>query len=69
MKETVYKFKGVNDLYCNLYGTFFYKGKLAKKVYNNGSVSILCGKTKYGLIKLRSLAYKCEIENNDDCPF
>ena len=68
MKETVYKFKGINDLYCDLSGNFFYKDKHAKKVYNNGSASVLCGRSKLGLIKLRKLAYKTEIEIIK-CPF
>ncbi len=68
MKETVYKFKGINDIYCDLSGTFFFKDKPVKKVYNNGSIAILCGKSKLGIVKLRKLAYKSEIEIIN-CPF
>src|SRR5438477_3596286 len=56
----VYRLKGIPDLYADRDGNFFYKGSPAKKVYNNGStsltnhgtISVLCGKSKRGLIKL-----------------
>lgn len=66
--ETVYKFKGIESLHCDLKGNFFYNEKPIKKVYNNGSVAVLVGKSKFGLIKLRKLAYKSKIEINE-CPF
>ena len=47
----VYFFKGIPNLYSDVKGNFFYEGKPARKVYNNGSLSILCGKTKHGLKK------------------
>ncbi len=65
MKEEVYMFKGIDDLYANRKGEFFYKGVPARKVYNNGSISVLCGKTKRGIIKLRTLAYKTTIEETE----
>jgi len=68
MKQEVYKFKGIDNLYCDLSGNFFLDEKPIKKVYNNGSVSIIINKSKRGLIKLRKLAYKSEIEKID-CPF
>ena len=46
-------------------GNFFYKGKLTRIVYNNGTHSVLCGRTKRGLIKLRTLAYKATIEKEE----
>ncbi len=66
--ETVYKFKGVENLYCDLKGDFFYNEKPIRKIYNNGSVSVLVGNSKRGLIKLRKLAYKTQIEIIK-CPF
>jgi hypothetical protein len=62
MKEEVYLFRGIPELYANMKGEFFYKGAPARIVYNNGTRSVLCGKTKRGLIKLRTLAYKSAIE-------
>ena len=64
-KEEVYKFKGIDDLYANMKGEFFYGGKPARKVYNNGTISVLCGKSKRGLKKLRKMAYKSYIEVAD----
>jgi hypothetical protein len=62
MKEEVYLFKGIPDLYANMKGEFFYKGRPAPKVYNNGSLAVKCHRTKRGLKKLRTLAYKGAIE-------
>jgi len=64
----IYKFKGIDDLYCDEQGNFFYRGKPARKVYNRGSIAVLCGRSKRGIIKLRSLAYKSTLFM-DDCPF
>lgn len=63
-----FKFKGIPELYANEKGEFFYKGKLARKIYNNGSIAVLCGRTKRGIIKLRKLAYKTTAEI-DNLPF
>ena len=63
--EKVYKFKGIPDLYSDMNGDFFYKGVPARKVYNNGSISVLCGKSKRGIIKLRKLAYLSSTEIKD----
>jgi hypothetical protein len=67
-KQEIYRFKGIEDLYADMDGNFFYKGKPAKKMYNNGTVAIKCGTTKRGLIKLRTLAYKSSMEI-EDLPF
>lgn len=61
MKDII-RFNGISDLYCDYSGQFFYKDKPTKIVYNNGSRSVLLGKSKKGLIKLRKLAYKSKIE-------
>jgi hypothetical protein len=66
--EVVYKFKGVDKLHCDLKGNFFFDSKPIKKIYNNGSLSVLVGKSKKGIIKLRKIAYKDKIEINT-CPF
>ena len=63
--QKVYLFKGVVDLYSDLQGNFFFKGRPAKKVYNNGSVAVLCGQSKRGIIKLRKLAFISEVEVQD----
>ena len=62
MKEVVYKFKGIEGLYCDLKGNFFFKGKPLSKIYNNGTLAIRIGKTKRGLKKLRTLAFKTTID-------
>ncbi len=67
-KQVVCFFKGIPNLYSDVKGKFFYEGKPARKVYNNGSLSILCRKSKRGVIKLRTLAYKSFIVI-DDLPF
>lgn len=59
--EIIYKFKGMPGLHADTNGNFFYKGKPARKVYNNGSISVMAGKSKRGIIKLRKLAYKSSI--------
>ena len=43
-------------------------GKPDRKVYNNGSIAIICGRTKRSIISLRKLAYKSLI-TIDDMPF
>jgi len=68
MEIPVYKFKGIENLYADLKGNFFYNNKPTKKVYNNGTIAILCGRTKRGIIKLRTIAYKSTIQENI-CPF
>lgn len=69
-QQVVYLFKGIPNLYADLDGNFFYYGKPARKVYNNGSISVKCGTTKRGLIKLRTLAYKSTILVEDvNLPF
>jgi len=67
--QAIYKFKGVDHLYADTKGNFFFKNKPARKVYNNGSISVMCGKTKRGIIKLRTLAYKTTLIVNDTLPF
>ena len=66
--QQVYLFKGIPDLYADLQGNYFYKGKPVKKTYNNSSLAIRCGNTKRSIIKLRGLAYKSSI-TIPDCPF
>lgn len=68
MKEEVYFFKGIPGLYANMKGEFFYKGAPAPKVYNNGTLAIKCHRTKRGLKKLRTLAYKGFIQT-EELPF
>ena len=60
-----YTFSGYKGLYADEKGQFYYKDKPVKKVYNNGSISVLVGTTKIGLIKLRKLAVK----STDNAPF
>jgi len=69
-KVIIYKFKGIDDLYADEKGNFYFKNKPARKVYNKGSIAVLCGRSKRGLIKLRKLAYKTVADlQEDDCPF
>jgi len=68
MTKIVYKFHG-HDFYCDENGKFFNKeDKPLKIIYNNGSRSLLFEKKKFGLIKLRKIAFKSKIEIID-CPF
>jgi hypothetical protein len=60
--QKVYLFRGVPDLYADMDGNFFYKDRPARKVYNSGSMAVLCGRSKRGIIKLRKLAYLGEVE-------
>ena len=60
--EVIYKFRGIDDLYADKDGNFFFKDRPARKVYNNGSEAVLCGRSKRGVKKLRTLAYKATRE-------
>lgn len=66
--EKIYKFHGIEDLHCDAKGCFFFKDKPVPKVYNNGSLAVRVGRTKYGLKKLRTLAYVAYKEISH-CPF
>ena len=56
-KEKIYRFKNIPNLYADEKGNFFYNDAPVPKVYNNGTAAVRVGKTKYGIKKLRSLAY------------
>ncbi len=64
----IFRFHGFENLYCDLKGNFFLNDKPIKKIYNNGSISIIINGSKKGLIKLRKYAYKDKLEI-DSCPF
>jgi len=64
----IFRFHGMENLYCDLDGNFFFNDKPIKKVYNNGSLAININGSKKGIIKLRKLAYKTQIEDSY-CPF
>jgi hypothetical protein len=66
--EKVYRFHGIEDLYSDAKGCFFFKNKLVPTVYNNGSLAVRVGRKKYGLKKLRTLAY-LTYQKKNDCPF
>jgi hypothetical protein len=66
--EEVYKFKGVDGLHADLKRNFFYNGAPVRKVYNNGSISVMIGKSKRGIIKLRKRAYKSTVIK-EELPF
>jgi hypothetical protein len=55
-KEKVYMFRGINGLYCDTKGNFFFHSHPVPKIYNNGSLAVRVGKTKYGIKKLGGLA-------------
>jgi len=59
--KQIFRFRGIENLYCDMNGNFFFNNKPARKVYNNGTVSVMVGKSKKGIISLRKLAYKSEI--------
>lgn len=66
--EIIYKFHGIEHLHCDEKGQFFFKDMPVPKVYNNGTLAVRAGRTKYGLKKLRTLAYVAYKEINQ-CPF
>jgi len=66
--EEVYKFRGIPGLHADMKGNFFYNSSRIRKVYNNGSISVMIGKSKRGIIKLRTLAYKSTIIK-EELPF
>jgi hypothetical protein len=61
-KEKMYMFKGIDGLYADNKGNFFFHNRPAPTVYNNGSLAVRVGKTKYGIKKLRTIAYVSFIE-------
>jgi len=67
MKQKVYKFKGIENLFADMNGNFFFNQTPVPKVYNNGSAAVRIGKRKFGIKKLRSLAYVSYVLT-DDCP-
>jgi hypothetical protein len=67
-KQKVYKFKNIPELYADLSGNFFFNQTPVPKVYNNGSSAVRIGKTKYGIKKLRTLAFVSYVII-DDLPF
>ena len=70
MLQKVYRFRGIEDLYSDEYGHFYFKSRPAKKILNNGVLAILAGRSKHGLKKLRRLAYVSFIEIEDqELPF
>jgi hypothetical protein len=51
-------------------GEFWYNEIKCKKVYNNGSISLLVGNSKLSIKKLRKQAIKCQIKLlKEKCPF
>lgn len=51
-------------------GQFWHNEKQLKKVYNNGSLSIMLYNSKIGIKKLRTQARKCKIKiEKNKCPF
>ena len=56
-KQKVYKFRGIENLYSDMNGNFFFNESPVPKVYNNGTLAVRIGKTKRGIKKLRTLAY------------
>lgn len=56
-----YKFLNIEGLVFHS-EKFWMNEKPCKVVYNNGSKSVLVGKTKLGISKLRKKAVKIEIE-------
>lgn len=64
----IYKFKGIDHLYADEKGNFFYKDRPVPKVVNNGSLAVRVGAIRYGIKKLRVRAYACRVAV-DECPF
>jgi hypothetical protein len=56
--EVIYTFPSVPGLVALLDGSFEYNNRPVRKIYNNGSLSVLCGQKKKGIIKLRKEAVK-----------
>lgn len=60
--KQIFRFKGIDNLYCDMSGNFFFNDKPTRIVYNNGTNSVMVGKSKKGIISLRKLAYKSTIQ-------
>lgn len=55
-----YGFRGYEGLFWHS-GKFWFDGRELKKVYNNGSISILIYGSKKSIRQLRKVAFPCEI--------
>lgn len=62
---SVYKFKNINNLYCDFKGNFFYDEKPIKKKWRIGQIYIDINKKRYGMNTLRKLTYKSTIINHE----
>jgi hypothetical protein len=60
--KTVFVF-GIEGLEANEKGEFTLNGKLFRRVYNNGTIQIRCGKFSKSLKHLRKLAVKKQVED------
>lgn len=60
--KQIFRFQGIDNLYCDMRGKFFFNDKPARIVYNNGTNSVMVGKSKKGIISLRKLAYKSTMQ-------
>lgn len=66
--ETIYTFPSIPGLIATVNGNFEYNGMLTKTVYNNGSIAVICGRSKRGIIALRKEAVKA-IRKINTIPF
>jgi hypothetical protein len=61
--ETHFKFKGIENLKCDLKGNFYYLNKPLKKYWRSSQIYIKIENKKYGMKTLRKLAYKVKSKN------
>lgn len=67
-KINVFLFDGVDNLYADKDGNFFYDGKLIKKRWRVGQIYIQVKERRYGMNTLRKLAYSGVLEEEEN-PF
>lgn len=66
--KSVYLFKGIENLYSDENGSFFYNERPIKKKWRVGQVYVEVNKKRYGMNTLRNLAYKSIIKE-ETLPF
>lgn len=59
---TGYEFEGIPELYADHYGNFWYKGKMIEKKYRDRQVFLNLDGVRYGIVTLRKLAKKTNID-------
>jgi len=59
--QIVFQFKGIENLYSDLKGNFYFEERLIRKYWRKGQVFIIVNKKQIGMNTLRKLAYETKI--------